>query len=56
MILNLKSLNGSAEVLKNQARILLASKQDFSFLNKQIGNGSYTDDIEKIPLKELTVS
>ncbi|EAS02294.2 hypothetical protein TTHERM_00624130 (macronuclear) [Tetrahymena thermophila SB210] len=53
MIMNLKSLNGSAELLKNQARILLTSKQDFSFLNKQIQEGSYVDESDKIEIKEL---
>ncbi|KAL4469259.1 hypothetical protein ABPG73_014988 [Tetrahymena malaccensis] len=53
MIMNLKSLNGSAELLKNQARILLTSKQDFSFLNKQIQIGSYIDESDKIEIKEL---
>ncbi|KAL4489448.1 hypothetical protein ABPG72_002744 [Tetrahymena utriculariae] len=53
MIMNLKSLNGSAELLKNQARILLTSKQDFSFLNKQIQQGSYVDESDKIEIKEL---
>lgn len=47
---NLKNLNASALLLKNSTRVLLSSKQDFSFLNK--GN-NVIDNFEIITIKEL---